>query len=148
MKFSQKRMELVQDQPLYLLFFTNTFKLLKWILFVPFWLSSTFNPEEDFLELAKNVVTKRRSYFHTNRNKLHLNTFLVPLHELIYISHSGQLSLVTSNNPSVVNTTCIYIHTCIYIYIYILHNIYSTESVIKMKKNISVTLALIRRTFP
>ena len=61
----------------------------------PFLNELYFNQEEDFLELSKNLVTKRRLYFHTNRNKLHLNTFLVPLHELIYISHSGQLSLVT-----------------------------------------------------
>ena len=57
MKFSQKRKELMQGKPLFLFFFINTFllalKLLTWILFVPFSLSSNFDPEEDFLEFVK-----------------------------------------------------------------------------------------------
>ena len=62
---------------------------------------------------------------------------LIPSYILYILSHSGQLSIATSRNPSVVNTNtihiyiyhiyiytipiyiCTYIYICMYIYIYI-----------------------------
>ena len=41
-------------------------------------------------------------------------------------SHSGQLSIATSKNPSVVNT--IYIYVCMYIYIYIYIYIHASQN--------------------